>query len=86
MPSFRLAPDDRADGHRRRAEALRNGAPWELFDLKADRAETRNLAAQFPERVRELEQAWNQHLEEFRVLALKDPPADGESGAKPKTK
>ncbi len=46
--------------------------PWELFDLSTDRAETNDLAAQHPEKVRELEQAWTQRLEQCRKLAAAD--------------
>ena len=46
--------------------------PWELYDLRADRAETRNLAPDFPDRVKELEKAWAQYEEECRALALSD--------------
>jgi arylsulfatase A-like enzyme len=49
--------------------------PWELYDLHADRSETRNLATEQPERVKQLEQAWTRHLDEFRTLATKDLPA-----------
>jgi len=41
--------------------------PWELYDLAVDRAETRDLAAEQPERVRELEAAWNQWAERVGV-------------------
>ncbi len=34
------------------------GEPWELYNLTTDRAEQRNLAAENPERVKELEQLW----------------------------
>jgi arylsulfatase A-like enzyme len=44
--------------------------PWELFDMQADRSETRNLAATMPDKVRELEQLWKAKLEEFQDLAL----------------
>jgi arylsulfatase len=32
--------------------------PWELYNLASDRSETRNLAAQQPELVQELEKSW----------------------------
>lgn len=49
--------------------------PWELYDLKHDRSETMDLAAQNPAKARELEQSWTQRLDEFRELAKKEMPA-----------
>ncbi|MGE0755901.1 MAG: arylsulfatase [Pirellulaceae bacterium] len=51
-----------------------NEQPWELFDLSRDRSETRNLAAEMPGKVRELETVWNRQLEEFSALAAKTAP------------
>ena len=51
-------------------------APWELYDLTADRSETQDLAAANPSKVKELEQLWNHRLENYRVDAtqeLKEP-------------
>ena len=45
------------------------GEPWELYDLRTDRAEQKNLAAQFPERARELERVWEKQAQEFTELA-----------------
>jgi arylsulfatase len=36
------------------------GGEWELYDLVADRSETRNLAGAQPDRVRRMRQAWEQ--------------------------
>jgi arylsulfatase B len=36
------------------------GGPWELYNVTADIAEQTDLAAKHPERVRQLEAAWNQ--------------------------
>lgn len=47
------------------------GDPWELYDLKTDRAEQRNLAAQMPEKVKELERAWQRQTDSFSELAKK---------------
>jgi arylsulfatase len=47
------------------------GDPWELYDLKTDRAEQNNLAAKMPEKVKELEQAWQQQTNSFTKLAKK---------------
>ena len=37
---------------------VRQGATWELYDMAIDRTETRNLAAQRPELVRQMDAAW----------------------------
>ncbi len=49
-------------------------SPWELYDLRTDRAESKNLAAAQPERVKEMAALWNKRLEEYRELAAKDLP------------
>lgn len=60
--------------------------PWELYDLSRDRAESNDLAKQHPEKVRELEAAWNQRVEEFTRLAEKtakrEPAKPGKAKAK----
>jgi len=53
---------------------------WELYDLSRDRSETRNLAAEMPDRVRELAALWEQMAEEIRALANRDPLPDTEPG------
>jgi arylsulfatase A-like enzyme len=50
-------------------------APWELYDIAADRAESHNLAAQYPDRVREMAAVWRARLDEFTALATRDQPA-----------
>ena len=52
---------------------------WELYNLSRDRTETTDLAAKFPEKVRELEQAWAKHLSEFSVLAAQDSPSENDT-------
>jgi arylsulfatase len=47
------------------------GQPWELYDLSKDRSETHNLAAQHPEKVRELERRWTDQMEGMKSLAAK---------------
>ena len=49
-------------------------SPWELYDLRTDRAESNDLASQQPEKVHEMEQIWKAHTDEFRALATKDLP------------
>lgn len=46
--------------------------PWELFDLKQDRAETQNLANAMPDRVKELATRWEQKFESIKELATQD--------------
>ncbi len=48
--------------------------PWELYDLKTDRAEQRNLAAQMPEKVKELERVWQQQTDSFTALVQQPRP------------
>ncbi len=50
------------------------GEPWELYDLKHDRSEMRDLAAKHPGKVAELELAWLKKADELRRLALQDFP------------
>jgi len=45
---------------------------WELYDLKADRTETNDLAARFPDRVAEMARVWAEHRDAFRTTALGD--------------
>lgn len=46
--------------------------PWELYDLRTDRAEARNLANSQPDKVGELAAAWNSRLQEFSAQARND--------------
>ena len=46
--------------------------PWELYDLATDRAENHNLAADHPEKVRELEQLWSDMAKQFEADAKQD--------------
>ena len=64
------------------------GEPWELYDLKTDRAEQQNLAAKMPDKVKELEQAWQQQTDSFTELAKKSAPekAKGKTGKAIKAK
>ena len=49
------------------------GKPWELYDLARDRIESHDLAAQEPERVRELSALWMQWARRTQVLRRPDP-------------
>ncbi len=44
-------------------------SPWELYDVSADRSETRNLAHERPDKVTEMAAIWDQRLKEFTALA-----------------
>ncbi len=59
--------------------------PWELYDLKADRTEQRDLAATQPERAKELSAKWDAWAERAQVKPYPSgDPAD--TGAKKKGK
>ena len=49
---------------------------WELYDLGADRSETKNLAGDKPEKVLELAAIWTKQLEDYAALAKKDAPPE----------
>jgi len=54
--------------------AAGTNAGWELYDLQADRAEGNNLAAKYPERVRQMAQTWSRLTAEHGVLARQGLP------------
>jgi arylsulfatase A-like enzyme len=47
-------------------------SPWELYDLRSDRSETKNLASEQPEKLRELAALWTRETEEYFALAARD--------------
>jgi arylsulfatase A-like enzyme len=47
---------------------------WELYDLRTDRAEQHNLAKRHPEKVRQLERAWNAQWNTIQKQATRDLP------------
>jgi arylsulfatase len=59
--------------------------PWELYDLATDRGESHNLAAKYPDKVRELSALWEKQTDAMRKLALTDlpPAAAGKKSRKP---
>ena len=68
--------------HHRKNRALRAGdwklvardeEPWELYDLKTDRCESKNLAEKQPDRIREMAARWQQLEDEFRRQAGPPP-------------
>ncbi len=50
------------------------GDPWELYDLKTDRAEQHNLAATNSDKVQELAASWQTQTDAFTALAQKTLP------------
>jgi arylsulfatase A-like enzyme len=44
--------------------------PWELYDMEADRTEMNNLAAKYPDRVKELSAQWDAWAARANVLPL----------------
>ena len=49
--------------------AAGKNSPWELYNLKEDRSESKNLAGAMPEKVRELSELWRSQSEENFALA-----------------
>ena len=46
-------------------------AAWELYDLSTDRAESKNMAAKMPEKVKELADLWTkQHEESVKIASI----------------
>ncbi len=52
--------------------AAGRAGPWELYNLQIDRAESNNLAAQHPDKARELSDRWERCEKEFRRMAASD--------------
>jgi arylsulfatase len=52
--------------------AAGESAPWELYNLRTDRAESNNLAEAEPDRVRDMAALWARQLEDFCDLARRD--------------
>lgn len=51
------------------------GVPWDLYDLLNDRAETRNIASQYPEKVQELAALWSSLDAEYAKQGATAGPA-----------
>lgn len=58
------------------------GDAWELYDLKTDRAEAHNLAAQMPDKVKQLETLWQKQTDAFSSLAQKTLHLQPQPGVK----
>ena len=50
-------------------------AAWELYDLSADRSESKNLAKEMPQKVTELSALWEQQLKAYTADAKRDSSA-----------
>jgi arylsulfatase len=50
-------------------------SPWELYHLAKDPSETKNLAAEMPDKVRELERVWLKETAAIADLSRQDLPA-----------
>lgn len=50
------------------------GEPWALYDMGQDRAESKNLIEEHPDKARELEALWNRQLKETTSLVKKTVP------------
>jgi arylsulfatase A-like enzyme len=57
-------------------------SPWELYDLSSDRSESKDLAPDKPEKVRELAAIWMREFEQYSALAAKDLPPDSKPNPK----
>jgi arylsulfatase A-like enzyme len=57
-----------------------DGDVWELYNLDADRAESKNLAAQEPERVKAMAERWGKLQGEFEAQAGPKPVGNGKKG------
>jgi len=58
------------------------GDAWALYDLRTDRAEQNDLAAKMPDKVKELEHAWQEQTDRYTELARRTLPAQRQPAAK----
>ena len=59
-----------AQAVRARRTGTRTGTPWELYYLPDDFSQARNVAAEHPDKVKELQELWWKEAERNRVLPL----------------
>ena len=62
------------------------GEPWELYDLAADRSETKDLAREKPEKANELAALWEKQSAEYAALATRDAPPASPKDKRPPVK
>jgi arylsulfatase len=51
-------------------------SPWELYNLSSDRSESKNVAREKPDKVREMAAVWTRQLGQYTTLAGKDLSPD----------
>ena len=56
---------------------LGRGGSWELYNLKSDRTEQHNRAAEHPDRVKELAAEWDAWAQRAHVIPYPQPNAQG---------
>ena len=49
----------------------RKSEPWQLYDLSKDRTEARDLALQFPEKVKVMKRKWTEMANEIGAVVSK---------------
>lgn len=62
------------------------GDAWALYDLSKDRGELKNVAAEHPDKVKELQTEWQRRFDEYAATALKDASAAELRETQPKKK
>jgi arylsulfatase A-like enzyme len=60
-----------------------NGFPWQLYDLEKDWTQAEDLAAQMPDKLRDMQQRFTMQAEKYRVFPLDDRTLPRFVGAKP---
>ena len=60
-----------------------NGFKWELYDTNKDWTEAKDLAAQMPDKLRDLQQAWTMEAAKYNVFPLDDARVPRFFGEKP---
>ena len=60
-----------------------NGFPWQLYDLHKDWTQANDLAAQMPDKLRDLKQAFTMEAEKYQVFPLDDSTIPRFFGVKP---
>jgi arylsulfatase len=56
-----------------KAVAKGKNGPWELYDLRTDRCEAKDLAGKYPDKVRQMSALWQECEDRFRAQAGPPP-------------